>query len=378
MGMEAIARERERSVRRLEVQRNDLNARVRMLREELQLLLEPGSYVGEIVKAMGKTKVLVKVGQDGKYVVGIEKNIEITDCQPNRRVALRSDSYVLHKIMPSHVDPLVSLMKVEKVPDSTYDMVGGLEQQVKEVKEVIELPIKHPEIFESLGISQPKGVLLHGPPGTGKTLLARAVAHHTDCQFIRVSGAELVQKYIGEGARMVRELFIMARENSPAIIFMDEIDSIGTTRIESGKGGDSEVQRTMLELLNQLDGFEQVQNIKVIMATNRIDILDDALLRPGRIDRKIEFPNPDDKARIEILKIHSRKMNLTRNIDFKKLADQMPGCSGAESKAVCQEAGMFALRERRVHVSQEDFEMAVAKVMRKDNTENISLKYLWK
>lgn len=271
----------------------------------------------------------------------------------------------------------MNLMKVEKVPDSTYDMIGGLDKQIREVKEVIELPIKHPEIFESLGISQPKGVLLHGPPGTGKTLLARAVAHHTDCQFIRVSGAELVQKYIGEGARMVRELFIMARENAPAIIFMDEIDSIGGTRIE-GKGGDSEVQRTMLELLNQLDGFEQIQNIKVIMATNRIDILDDALLRPGRIDRKIEFPNPDDKARLEILKIHSRKMNLTRNIDFKKIADQMPGCSGAESKAVCQEAGMFALRERRVHITQEDFEMAVAKVMRKDNTENISLKYLWK
>merc|ERR1712096_443322 len=299
-------------------------------------------------------------------------------CQPNTRIALRSDSYVLHKILPNKVDPLVSLMKVEKVPDSTYEMVGGLDKQVQEIKEVIELPIKHPEIFEALGIAQPKGVLLYGPPGTGKTLLARAVAHHTACCFIRVSGSELVQKYIGEGSHMVRELFVMAREHAPSIIFMDEIDSIGSSRVEGSSGGDSEVQRTMLELLNQLDGFEVNQNIKVIMATNRIDILDSALLRPGRIDRKIEFPAPNEEARLDILRIHSRKMTLPRGMNLRKIADQMPGCSGAESKAVCQEAGMFALRERRVHVTQEDFEMAVAKVMRKDNTENISLKYLWK
>ena len=206
----------------------------------------------------------------------------------------------------------MSLMRVEKVPDSTYETLGGLDKQVKEIKEVIELPIKHPEIFESLGISQPKGVLLYGPPGTGKTLLARAVAHHTDCCFIRVSGSELVQKYIGEGSRMVRELFVMARESAPSIIFMDEVDSIGSSRIEGSEGGDSEVQRTMLELLNQLDGFESASNIKVLMATNRLDILDDALIRPGRIDRKIEFPNPNEAARADILKIHSRKMNLMR------------------------------------------------------------------
>jgi len=278
------------------------------------------------------------------------------------------------------VDPLVSLMKVEKVPDSTYEMVGGLEKQIREIKEVIELPIKHPEIFEALGIAQPKGVLMYGPPGTGKTLLARAVAHHTDCTFIRVSGAELVQKYIGEGSRMVRELFVMAREKAPSIIFMDEIDSIGSTRMEGGGsgGGDSEVQRTMLELLNQLDGFEATKNIKVIMATNRIDILDPALLRPGRIDRKIEFPNPNEDARLDILRIHSRKMNLTRGINLKKVAGELHGASGAEIKAVCTEGGMFALRERRVHVTQEDFEMAVAKVMKKDSDKNMSLRKLWK
>merc|ERR1719305_424704 len=275
-----------------------------------------------------KPRVLVKVGPDGKYVVDVDKDIKIEDIKANCRVALRHDGYVLHRILPTKVDPLVSLMKVEKVPDSTYDMVGGLDKQVKQVKEVIELPIKHPEIFDSLGISQPKGVLLYGPPGTGKTLLARAVAHHTSCCFIRVSGSELVQKYIGEGARMVRELFVMAREHAPSIIFMDEIDSIGSTRIESGGGGDSEVQRTMLELLNQLDGFEATKNIKVIMATNRIDILDSALLRPGRIDRKIEFPAPNENSRLDILRIHSRKMNLTRGINLREIAEKMQGASG--------------------------------------------------
>jgi 26S proteasome regulatory subunit T6 len=371
--------ERNADLQRLKARRNELNASVRMLREELYHLQEPGSYVGEVVKPMGQNKILVKINPEGKYVVDLDKEIDIKECQPNTRVALRNDSYTLHKILPTKVDPLVSLMKVEAVPDSTYDMIGGLEKQVLEIKEVIELPIKHPELFESLGVAQPKGVLLYGPPGTGKTLLARAVAHHTDCTFIRVSGAELVQKYIGEGSRMVRELFIMAREAAPSIIFMDEIDSIGQSRGGGGGGGgDSEVQRTMLELLNQLDGFEPAQNIKVIMATNRIDILDAALLRPGRIDRKIEFPNPNVENRVSIIRIHSRKMNLLRNLDLHSIAEKLTNASGAECKAVCTEAGMFALRERRVHVTQEDFEMAVAKVMKKDSDENMSLQRLWK
>ncbi|XP_034050530.1 26S proteasome regulatory subunit 8 isoform X2 [Thalassophryne amazonica] len=401
--LQLTVNEKSQNLRRLQAQRNELNAKgkqhlmttaytwgkhpvfkvltlslVRLLREELQLLQEQGSYVGEVVRVMDKKKVLVKVHPEGKFVVDVDKNIDINDVTPNCRVALRNDSYTLHKILPNKVDPLVSLMMVEKVPDSTYEMIGGLDKQIKEIKEVIELPVKHPELFEALGIAQPKGVLLYGPPGTGKTLLARAVAHHTDCTFIRVSGSELVQKFIGEGARMVRELFVMAREHAPSIIFMDEIDSIGSSRLEGGSGGDSEVQRTMLELLNQLDGFEATKNIKVIMATNRIDILDSALLRPGRIDRKIEFPPPNEEARLDILKIHSRKMNLTRGINLRKIAELMPGASGAEVKGVCTEAGMYALRERRVHVTQEDFEMAVAKVMQKDSEKNMSIKKLWK
>ena len=311
--LEVIVRERTQILRRLEAQRNELNSKVRLLREELSLLQEPGSYVGEVVNIMGRKKVLVKVHPEGKYVVDIDKSIDITKLNVNDRVALRNDSYTLHLVLPSKVDPLVSLMKVEKVPDSTYDMIGGCDKQIKEIKEVIELPIKHPELFESLGIAQPKvrvcrwsraagggmgrrqrhwhwrrwrpcqptshsvmvllspqGVLMYGPPGTGKTLLARAVAHHTDCTFIRVSGSELVQKYIGEGSRMVRELFVMAREHAPSIIFMDEIDSIGGARQDGESGGDSEVQRTMLELLNQLDGFEASNQIKVTTHTRRL------------------------------------------------------------------------------------------------------------
>ena len=317
-GMKSEILQGQAVLRRLEAQRNDYNSRVRLLREELGLLQQPGSYVGEVVKVMGTKKVLVKVHPEGKYgmhlrtipfsgthltlapVVDISDAVDISKLTVGKRVTLLSDSYKLEKMLPSSVDPLVSLMLVEKVPDSTYDMIGGLDQQIKEIKEVIELGLKHPELFESLGIAQPKGVLLYGPPGTGKTLLARAVAHHTDCKFIRVSGSELVQKYIGEGSRMVRELFVMAREHAPSIIFMDEIDSIGSSRVEGSSGGDSEVQRTMLELLNQLDGFEPTKNIKVIMATNRLDILDPALLRPGRIDRKIEFPPPTVLSLIHI------------------------------------------------------------------------------
>ncbi|KAF9487340.1 AAA-domain-containing protein [Pleurotus eryngii] len=306
---------------------------VRLLREELQLLHEPGSYVGEVVKVTKKNKVWVKVQPEGKYIV----DIDISTLSPTLRVALWSDSYTLHKILPNKVDPLISLMMVEKVPDSTYEMVGGLDKQIKEIKEVIELPVKHPELFDALGIAQPKGVLLYGPPGTGKTLLARAVAHHTDCKFIRVSGSELVQKYVGEGSHMVRELFVMAREHAPSIIFMDEIDSIGSSRGESGSGGGDS------ELLNQLD---------------------------GRIDRKIEFPPPGPEARVSILQIHSRKMSLQRGINLRALAEKMGQCSGAEVRGICTEAGMYALRERRQH-------FAVAKVLKKNQEGNTSINKLF-
>lgn len=377
-GIEIEIRRVESALKRLEQQRASLNQQVKEIRDEISIVQEASSSVGTVVNKMGNRKCLVKTQPDGKYIVNVEEQVDYSALKPGTRVALRADTSDIHRILPTKVDPIVSLMMVEKVPDSTYSMIGGLEEQIKEIREVIEMPIKHPELFENLGISQPKGVLLYGPPGTGKTLLARAVAHHTKCKFIRVSGSELVQKYIGEGSRLVRELFIMAREHAPSIIFMDEIDSIGSARTESGKGSDSEVQRTMLELLNQLDGFESCNKIKVIMATNRIDILDPALLRTGRIDRKIEFPAPKSSARLEILKIHSRRMNLTKGIDLATLSERLVGSSGAEVKAVCTEAGMFALRERRVHVTQEDFEMAVSKVMKKSIDADLTMRKLLK
>jgi len=371
-------RDKKDNVGRLIATHDDLNEQTKELREELEALREQGSYVGEVVKVINdggeKPKCLVQVLHE-KFVVDVDPEVSVDSLKVGTKVALRHGSLMLHKAFPAQVDPLVSRMMVDDAPQETYDMIGGMDKQIKEVKEVIELPIKHPELFESLGISQPKGVILFGPPGTGKTLLARAIAHHTSCSFIRVAGTELVQKFIGEGARMVREIFVLARRHAPCIIFMDEIDSVGGKRKE---GGSSEVQRTMLELLNQLDGFEPTTNIKVVMATNRIDVLDEALLRPGRIDRKIELPPANEEGRLDILRIHSSKMNLTRGINLRAIAETLKGASGAEVKSVCTEAGMFALREARVNVTQQDLELAVAKVMKRAEQKDISVQKLWK
>lgn len=363
--------ERTADLQRLKARRNETNAKVRMLREELHHLQEPGSYVGEVVKQMGQNKVLVKINPEGKYVVDLDKGIDINLLKPNTRVALRNDSYTLHEILPTRVDPLVSLMKVEAVPDSTYDMIGGLERQVMEIKEVIELPIKHPELFESLGVAQPKGVLLYGPPGTGKTLLARACANQTNAIFLKLAGPQLVQMFIGDGAKLIRDAFELAKEkieagtSAGAILFIDEIDAIGTKRFGGDQSGDREVQRTMLELLSQLDGFSSNDMIKVIAATNRPDVLDPALLRSGRLDRKIELPHPSEDARAHILKIHSRKMTVAGDVVFDEIARSCEDFNGAQLKAVCVEAGMLALREEHDAIGHEDFVEAITVVAAK-------------
>ena len=256
-------------------------------------------------------------------------------------------------------------MEVEDKPDVTYDDVGGCADALKELREVVETPLLHPERFTDLGIDPPKGVLLYGPPGTGKTLSARAVANRTDATFIRVLGSELVQKYVGEGARIVRELFQLARSKKACIIFFDEVDSIGGTRFDGdGDSGDTDVQNTMLELVNQLDGFDARGNIKVLMATNRPDTLDPALKRPGRLDRKVEFGLPDLEGRTQIFKIHARPMTCERGIRFELLARLCPNTTGAEIRSVCTEAGMFAIRARRKAVTEEDFLNAIDKVIK--------------
>ncbi|XP_033370749.1 26S proteasome regulatory subunit 7 isoform X2 [Ammospiza caudacuta] len=284
--------------------------------------------------------------------------------QPLQVARVDRNKYQIHIPLPPKIDPTVTMMQVEEKPDVTYSDVGGCKEQIEKLREVVETPLLHPERFVNLGIEPPKGVLLFGPPGTGKTLCARAVANRTDACFIRVIGSELVQKYVGEGARMVRELFEMARTKKACLIFFDEIDAIGGARFDDGAGGDNEVQRTMLELINQLDGFDPRGNIKVLMATNRPDTLDPALMRPGRLDRKIEFSLPDLEGRTHIFKIHARSMSVERDIRFELLARLCPNSTGAEIRSVCTEAGMFAIRARRKIATEKDFLEAVNKVIK--------------
>ena len=266
-------------------------------------------------------------------------------------------------MLPEDSDPMVNVMKLEKAPTESYADIGGLEQQIQEIKEAVELPLTHPELYEEMGIKPPKGVILYGPPGTGKTLLAKAVANQTSATFLRIVGSELIQKYLGEGPKLVRELFKVAQDNAPSIVFIDEIDAVGLKRYESQSGGEREIQRTMLELLNQLDGFDSKADVKVIMATNRIDSLDPALIRPGRIDRKIEFPMPDVKTKRRIFNIHTGKMSLSDDVDIEELIPAKNDLSGADIKAICTEAGLLALRERRMRVTGDDFRKAKEKVL---------------
>merc|ERR1711903_435562 len=256
-------------------------------------------------------------------------------------------------LLSDEVDPLVAVMKVEKAPPETYADIGGLEAQIQEIKEAVELPLTHPEVYEDIGIRPPKGVILYGVPGTGKTLLAKAVANETSATFLRIVGSELIQKYLGDGPKLVRELFRVADDLSPTIVFIDEIDAVGSKRYDSQSGGTREIQRTMLELLNQLDGFDERGDVKVIMATNKIESLDPALIRPGRIDRKIEFPMPDTTTKRRIFQIHTARMTLGPDVNLEEFVLSKDELSGADIKAVCTEAGLLALRERRMKVTQD-------------------------
>lgn len=309
-------------------------------------------------------KYMINVKQFAKFVVDLGDQVAPTDIEEGMRVGVDRNKYQIHIPLPPKIDPTVTMMQVEEKPDVTYSDVGGCKEQIDKLREVVETPLLHPERYVNLGIDPPKGVLLFGPPGTGKTLCARAVANRTDACFIRVIGSELVQKYVGEGARMVRELFEMARTKKACIIFFDEIDAVGGARFDDGAGGDNEVQRTMLELINQLDGFDPRGNIKVLMATNRPDTLDPALVRPGRLDRKIEFGLPDLEGRSHIFKIHARSMSVEKDIRYELLARLCPNSTGAEIRSVCTEAGMFAIRARRKMATEKDFLEAVNKVIK--------------
>ena len=323
-------------------------------------------------------KYVINVKQIAKFVVGLGEKVAPTDVEEGMRVGVDRTKYAIQIPLPPKIDPTVSLMTVEDKPDVTYDEVGGAKDSLEKLREVVELPLLHPERFLTLGIDPPKGVLLYGPPGTGKTLSARAVANRTDACFIRVIGSELVQKYVGEGARMVRELFTMARSKKACIIFFDEVDAIGGSRTSGdGDGGsDNEVQRTMLQIVTELDGFDPRGNIKVLMATNRPDTLDPALLRPGRLDRKVEFGLPDLEGRTHILRIHAKTMAADRDIRFELLARLCPNTTGAELRSVCTEAGMFAIRGRRKSITEKDMIDAVNKVIKGYQKFSSTPKYL--
>lgn len=339
--------------------------------------------VGNLEEMIDDDHAIVSSATGPEYYVSIMSFVDKDLLEPGASILLHHKSVSVVGVLTDDADPLVSVMKLEKAPTESYADIGGLESQIQEVREAVELPLLHPELYEEMGIKPPKGVILYGGPGTGKTLLAKAVANQTSATFLRIVGSELIQKYLGDGPRLVRQIFQVAAEHAPSIVFIDEIDAIGTKRYDSTSGGEREIQRTMLELLNQLDGFDDRGDVKVIMATNKIESLDPALIRPGRIDRKILFENPDRKlnpsprinyrmhtdgplenTKKKIFTLHTSKMSLSEDVELDEFITQKDDLSGADIKAICSEAGLMALRERRMRVQMADFRAARERVMK--------------
>src|SRR5512136_2657197 len=340
-----------------------LQKELKRMKAELERLKAPPLIIGQIKDVLADGRVVVKSSTGPDFIVSTSDYVSADLLLAGARVALNKQTLAVMGVLPPSLDPIVIGAEIISKPDTIYDDIGGLQDQILEVREAVEDPLLKPELYKKVGIDPPKGVLLVGPPGTGKTLIAKAVAHQTNATFIRFVGSELVQKYIGEGARLVRELFELAKEKAPTIIFIDELDAVGAKRLEVATSGDREVQRTLMQLLAELDGFNPLGDVKIIGATNRPDILDDALLRPGRFDRIIEIPIPSYEGRLCILKIHTRKMSIAPEVDFEVLAQRTDGATGADLKAMCTEAGMFAIREDRDSVTLTDFELAVDKVL---------------
>ncbi|MDO8870449.1 MAG: proteasome-activating nucleotidase [Methanobacteriaceae archaeon] len=346
-----------------------LDREVKSLRGEVERFRSPPLVIATITEVLDDHRIAVKSSTGPHFVINYSRFLDDKLLEPGSRVALNQQTFSIVDVLPSEKDPVVTGMEVDEKPNVSYEQIGGLEDQVVEVKETVELPLKKPELFKKIGIEPPKGVLFYGPPGTGKTLLAKAVAHETNATFIKIVASEFVRKYIGEGARLVRGVFELAKEKSPSIIFIDEIDAVAAKRLKSSTSGDREVQRTLMQLLAELDGFEDRGNVGIIAATNRPDILDPALLRPGRFDRFIEVPIPNEDARRAILKIHTKPMALAEEVDVELLSNLTDGTSGADLKAICTEAGMFAIREERDEVTMNDFMDAVDKIIGVENEE---------
>ena len=335
---------------------------IRKMQSEIERLKTAPLIIGTILDVVGNDKVLIRSTTGPQFMVNVSQYIDDDALVVGAKVALNQHTLAVVDIIPPTEEPMVSAMEIIESPDIDYNRIGGLDAQIQELVESVELPLKKPETFERIGITPPKGVLLHGPPGSGKTLLAKAVANRTDATFIRVVGSELVQKYIGDGAKLVRDIFEMARKKAPSIIFIDELDAIATIRLNDTSGADREVQRTLMQLLSEMDGFDSRGDVRIIAATNRPDALDPAILRPGRFDRVVKVPMPDIEAREHIIKIHVGNMTISDDIDFGKLAKLTEGSSGADLKAIATEAGMLAVRADKESVDMYDFLDAIEKV----------------
>jgi len=355
-------RELEVRLKKLRKKMQDLNRQYNKTEDDLKAVQNVGQIIGEVLKQLDDERFIVKASSGPRYVVGCRNKVTKAKLKAGTRVALDMTTLTIMRLLPREVDPMVYNMLNESPGTVTYADIGGVSEQIRELREVIELPLTNPELFLRVGIKPPKGVLLYGPPGTGKTLLARALANNIEAKFLKVVASAIVDKYIGESARIIREMFGYARDHEPCVIFMDEVDAIGGRRFSEGTSADREIQRTLMELLNQLDGFEVLGKVKMIMATNRPDTLDPALLRPGRLDRKIEIPLPNETARQEILKIHAAKINKSGDIDYEAVVKLTDNFNGADLRNVCTEAGMFAIRATRDVVVEEDFMKAARKI----------------
>ncbi|KAJ2784015.1 26S proteasome regulatory subunit 6B [Coemansia interrupta] len=349
-------------------QRN-LQSELLRAQEEVKRIRAVPLVLGQFLEPIDRDTCIINSTAGSTYLARILSTIDRELLKPNTSISLHRHSNAVVEVLPPEADSSIALLDANERPDVSYSDIGGLDMQKQEIREAVELPLTHFDLYRQIGIDPPRGVLLYGPPGTGKTMLVKAVAHHTTASFIRVNGSEFVQKYLGEGPRMVRDVFRLARENSPSIIFIDEIDAVATKRFDAQTGADREVQRILLELLNQMDGFDQTSNVKVIMATNRADTLDPALLRPGRLDRKIEFPTPDRRQKRLIFQTITSKMNLSEEVDLEDFVSRPDKLSGAEIAAICQEAGMQAVRKNRYVILPSDIESGYKANVSKQNTD---------